>query len=101
MDNALCGRVVWSFPSTNSPVHVSRLWANPWLPGVNAGIVQDSRDVLVAVPHLEGKQQLSETFQEKRECIASHTRAIVDPNDYSYDDMGAPTECSRARDCTP
>lgn len=48
--NGSCGIKCYSI---RPPVHVAGLWADFRLSGVDAGVVNDRRDVLVAIPHLE------------------------------------------------
>lgn len=38
---------------TTVPIHVPGLWADPWLTGVDAGVVDNCRNVLVSVPNLQ------------------------------------------------
>lgn len=43
--------------NTLPPVHVSGLRANPRLAGVDAGVIHDGRDILIAVPHLMNEEK--------------------------------------------
>lgn len=44
-----------SYSSSNPPVHVARLRADPRLSSINAGVVNDGGDVLVSIPNLDYK----------------------------------------------
>ena len=52
--DSTCGIIRRKHPRTYFlPVHVPSLWADPWLASVDAGVVQDCRDVLVSIPDLK------------------------------------------------
>lgn len=56
-------------PTTTAPIHVPGLRADPWLTGVDAGVVENRRDVLVSVPNLQGGGGGSGAVKSATMCV--------------------------------
>lgn len=57
------------------PVHVTGLGADPRLPRINAGVVHDSRDILVSIPNLTGTNR---TIRTRGSTLSSRTTELSD-----------------------